>query len=188
MLNSPKKPVNSSNFSEELLDELEWNYDLFGNPVVTSFRGKKSAGRSAAETGALFESAVSEVIHNAGLPFEKKPKYTDYCNMEEREGDFKVFCKNGAYIWIEAKQLGNCESHTQKLAYIWLNSFEGAYGSHFILVYDYDISSKNSQKHLSKLQRYVDEKWIPHNRAAGRTVDFVYIGDLEEYLEKYNNV
>ena len=102
--------------------------DVYGNEIVKDLR-HNSAGKSAAESGKRFEDLTECVLNymsikeNCGIDWIKKPKYTCHFGLP-REGDFLLYA-NGRQVHIECKQLGNAESHFDKLSHCLLNVING---------------------------------------------------------------
>ena len=117
-----------------------WEYDLYGKPFIRDFR--PTAGESANESGKLFEEVVHFSIKSLDIPQTSQPRFKCHFGLTRR-GDFEVDLK-GRVVHIECKQLGNAESHFDKLSHCLMNLVHGCYGKEFWLVYDYNKNIKRS--------------------------------------------
>ena len=110
--------------SEKTREQLDIKRSLFQEEYVNDFR--PSAGASAVKSGALFEQVVQEKIQglmgNKSFKLFSQPSFTDYMDMDRR-ADFMLLTKehkSDQPLYIECKQLGNCESHIDKVV-VWFN-------------------------------------------------------------------
>ena len=176
--------------SPELIKML--NPDKLGNIVFhnTLFNDEKictdlrCAGDVAHESGARFESMTLDVLKYCNNPvrysIHKRPKF--YCHFGlSRQGDFLI-TNDKRYIHIECKQLGDVDSHFDKLSHCLLNVENGCYGKEFWLVYSYDRvkGNKNKIRHLKR--RCIEIK--KQVAIQGITFELILIDELPQYLAK----
>ena len=158
---------------------------IFGEELVID---RRSAGASAQKNGALFENYTFNELSNYNIAIEKRPKF--YCHYGlPRNGDFLVLTNdnNGdVKIHIECKQLGDVQSHFDKLSHCFMNLISGCYGYHFWLVYDFAKDSGNGPyKKMAKLK--VEAARIKKLVALqGINFELIHIEDLPEVMKAYN--
>ena len=116
--------MNANDISDRIKRQLDIQNDLFGNQFITDLR--PVAGKSAAKSGNLFEDIVYGKIVGSGRIINKRPKFKCHFGLS-REGDFEILTCDRK-IHIECKQLGNVESHFDKLSHVLLNLISGCYG------------------------------------------------------------
>jgi hypothetical protein len=126
---------------------------LWGEDVVTDWR--PNAGESACLSGRLFEDVTEDVLKsNSNIRnISRRPKFKCHFGLE-REGDFELLYKD-TVVHVECKQLGNAESHFDKLSHVFMNLICGCYGKNFWLVYDYN---KDGNKSTTKKIRHLEER------------------------------
>jgi len=152
--------------------------DIFGDKFIADYR--PVAGKSAAKSGQLFEDITEEIIKNnpdiRGIT--KQPIF--YCHFGlKRRGDFECVYKD-TIVSIECKQLGNAESHFDKLSHVFMNLVSGCYGKNFWLVYDYNLNAKPSTlKKIDVLEKRCLE--IKKQVALqGITFEYLTLGRLQD--------
>jgi len=161
--------------------EYQVKTDLWGNNVVTDYR--PIAGGSASRSGQLFEQIVADTFDMCGLPFAKKPKFKCVYGLK-REGDFLIEINNNL-IQVECKQLGNAESHFDKISHCFLNMLQGCYGSHFWLIYDYNREGKKGTIRKINALKETAETFQSQARLAGISFELVDINQLQDMVSKY---
>jgi len=183
--------------SEETKSKLDTKFDMFGNTVVKDFR-PNSCQMNAIESGQLFEDVTEDVLrgvndrYDLNIGIQKKPKFKCHYGLD-RKGDFAftVPTQNALEILrkihIECKQLGNAESHFDKLDHCWMNLINRKYGDFFWLVYDYDREGKPNT--LRKINLLVERcRQIKEQVAIqGISFELVLIDDLPEMVKRYSN-
>ena len=116
--------MNANDISDRIKRQLDIQNDLFGNQFITDLR--PVAGKSATKSGRVFEDIVYSKIVGSGCIINKRPKFECHFGLP-REGDFEILTHNRK-IHIECKQLGNVESHFDKLSHVLMNLVFGCYG------------------------------------------------------------
>ena len=183
--------------SEETKSKLDTKFDMFGNTVVKDFR-PNSCQMNAIESGQLFEDVTEDVLrgvndrYDLNIGIQKKPKFKCHYGLD-RQGDFAftVPTQNALEILrkihIECKQLGNAESHFDKLDHCLMNLINRKYGDFFWLVYDYDREGKRNT--LRKINLLVERcRQIKEQVAIqGISFELVLIDDLPEMVKRYSN-
>jgi len=168
--------------AEEIDDRLKKDLDvqnnLFGEQFITDLR--PVAGKSAAKSGKLFEDIVHSKIIGDDRRINKRPKFKCHFDLP-REGDFEIITHN-RQIHIECKQLGNCESHFDKLSHVFMNLVSGCYGNEMWLVYDYDGKASAGAK--NKIRALVKRGDELNQQVAlqGITFELILIDNLEEKM------
>ena len=163
------------------MDSNNIGTDLYGDKFIKDLR---SAGDVAQESGARFESITLDVLNfcnNGRYNITKKPYYENHWKLDNREGDFLISSVKRK-IHIECKQLGNAESHYDKLSHCLMNLIMGCYGKEYWLVYDYNREMKNKnkiQKLITRCQEVKEQVAI-----QGMTFECVHIDDLPIHLEQ----
>ena len=117
--------IDANMIPDRIKEQIVVSRDLFGNNFVSDLR--PSAGGSAAKSGNLFEKVVYNIlVKYTAYVIGKKPKFKCHFGLN-REGDFEIIMSNRT-IHLECKQLGNAESHFDKLSHCLLNVISGCYG------------------------------------------------------------
>ena len=153
---------------------------LFGEEVID----RRSAGACAQKNGALFENYTFNELSNYNIIIERKPKFWCHYGLPRR-GVFLIRT-NDEEIHIECKQLGNAQSHFDKLSHCLFNVVNGCYGNYFWLVYDF---AKDSKKGVyKKMQRLVIRSREIKKQVANQGINFelVHIEDLPTLMKQYN--
>ena len=166
----------------EKLGNIVFHNTLFNDEKICT--DLRCAGDVAHESGARFESMTHDVLKYYNNPvrysIHKRPKF--YCHFGlSRQGDFLIH-NNERWIHIECKELGNVESHFDKLSHCLLNVENGCYGKEFWLVYSYDRvkGSKYKIRHLKR--RCIEIK--KQVAIQGITFELILIDELPQYLAK----
>lgn len=136
---------------EKYGDKVKVQNSLWGEDIVTDWR--PHAGESACVSGRLFEDITEDVLKSRSniRSINKRPKFKCHFGLE-REGDFEILYKDNV-VHIECKQLGNAESHFDKLSHVFMNLICGCYGKQFWLLYDYNRDgAKNTIKKIKHLE------------------------------------
>ena len=137
---------------EKYGDKVRVQNTLWGEDIVMDWR--PHAGESAAESGKLFENITHDILKsNPNIRgITKKPKFKCHFGLP-REGDFELLYKDNI-VHVECKQLGNAESHFDKLSHVLMNLIQGCYGKHFWLLYDYNKEAPRATwKKIAKLEK-----------------------------------
>ncbi len=157
--------------------------------VNTLFEGelvidRRSAGECAQKNGALFENYVFNELSNYNISIQKEPHFRCHYNLP-RKGDFLITA-NDTSIHIECKQLGNVQSHFDKLSHCLFNVVNGCYGNYFWLVYDYAKDSKNGAH--KKIKELILRCRVIKKQVAVQGINFelVHIEDLHTIMKLYN--
>ena len=171
----------------KILNPKKWkdivfhNTIFYGEEICTDLR---CAGDVAQQSGARFESITHDVLKSCNNPIrysiQKRPEF--YCHFGlSRQGDFLIV-NDERYIHIECKELGNVESHFDKLSHCLFNLVNGCYGDEFWLVYSYDRvkGSKYKIRHLKR--RCIEIK--KQVAIQGITFELILIDELPQYLAK----
>lgn len=158
--------------------------DLWGNDVVLDHR--PVAGGSASKSGKLFEDTVARKFHQSNLIFEKSPSFRCHFGLS-RKGDFLININENT-IHVECKQLGNAESHFDKLSHCFMNMLRNCYGKNFWLVYDYNRQGNPSTlKKIKHLKNTCDD--IKQQASlSGISFELIDINDLQETIYKYKHL
>ena len=154
---------------------------LFGEEMVIY---RRSAGACAQKNGALFENYTHNELLNYNITIERKPHF--YCHYGlPRRGDFLIRT-NDREIHIECKQLGNAQSHFDKLSHCLFNVVNGCYGNYFWLVYDFAKDSKKGT--YKKMQKLIIRSRAIKKQVADQGINFelVHIEDLPTLMKSYN--
>ncbi len=178
LMNTMEKLRVSTNLVEKYGEHVKVQNDLYGNDVIVDWR--PCAGESATESGLLFESITEDILKSnpdiRGIT--KRPDF--YCHFGmKRKGDFECI-HNDNVIHIECKQLGNAESHFDKLSHVFMNLISGCYGQNFWLVYDYNLNGKKSV--LKKID-YLETRCEAIKRQValqGITFEYLTLGKLQK--------
>ena len=166
--------------SLERKSEMSSHIDIYGKPYISDLR--PSAGGSAQKSGALFEGVTYDVMSecniNTKYQITKKPKFKCHYGLP-REGDFEIHCPE-RQIHIECKQLGDVQSHFDKLSHCLLNLIARCYGNEFWLVYDYnrEIGNKNKiHKLITRCKKIKEQVAL-----QSITFECIHIDDLPKQL------
>jgi len=173
--------IKANEISDRIKEELDVKNDLFGDQFISDLR--PVAGKSASKSGRIFEDIVYSKIAGGGHIINKRPKFKCHFGLS-REGDFEIISAE-RQIHIECKQLGNAESHFDKLSHVFMNLVSGCYGKEMWLVYDYngDVSSSGHRKIESLIKRSAELK--KQVALQGITFELVLIDDLAEKMKKF---
>ena len=171
--------INANEIDDRIKKELDVQNNLFGEQFITDLR--PVAGKSAAKSGKLFEDITYGKIIGSGRIINKKPKFKCHFGLD-REGDFEIVTKNRK-IHIECKQLGNVESHFDKLSHVFMNLFNGCYGDEMWLVYDYNGNiSPRGKRYIDALVKRC-KKLKEQVALQGITFELVLIDNISEKIE-----
>ena len=170
------------NIPDRIKIELDVRNDLFGDQFVSDLR--PVAGKSAVKSGRAFEDIVESILYGKSRIVTKRPKFKCHFGLP-REGDFEIVSDKDRIIHIECKQLGNVESHFDKLSHVMLNLVAGCYGKEMWLVYDYNANvGPRGHRHIEALvKRCVELK--KQVALQGITFELVLIDDLEEKMKEF---
>ena len=174
--------LKANEIPDRIKPQLDIQNNLFGEQFCADLR--PVAGKSAAKSGRLFEDIVYGKIVGGGRIINKKPKFECHFGLP-REGDFEIIAPDRT-IHIECKQLGNVESHFDKLSHVFMNLVSGCYGDEMWLVYDYNgqISGRGKRCIDALVERCITLK---HQVALqGITFELVLVDDLEEKMENFS--
>ena len=162
--------------------------DVLGNEYYeTHGASNTNAGSMGNLSGKLHEDQTEYLLNqyrgHGKYDFVMRPKFKCHYGLP-RTGDFKVYFSDRE-VHIECKQLGNCESHFDKLDHCMLNLIQGCYGYEFWLVIDYNeesLSRAGKKKIDALFKRYaVIKKQVA---LQGITFEVVKINDLDKFLLK----
>tara|TARA_Y100000768_G_scaffold36147_2_gene23667 strand:- start:410 stop:907 length:498 start_codon:yes stop_codon:yes gene_type:complete len=154
---------------------------LFDEEMVID---RRSAGECAQKNGALFENYVHNELSNYNITIEREPHF--YCHFGlPRRGDFLI-TTNDAQIHIECKQLGNVQSHFDKLSHCLMNLVSGCYGNHFWLVYDYAKDSKKGAHKKINWLKLEAERRKKQVALQGINFELVHIEDIPAVMKAYS--
>tara|TARA_B100000212_G_scaffold220927_1_gene167356 strand:- start:102 stop:734 length:633 start_codon:yes stop_codon:yes gene_type:complete len=127
---------------------------------------------------------------------DEQPKYTDHYGRANKRKDFAIqkfnspsFLEQNKWeplqidpkIIIEAKWLGDCGSHVQKLDYEWANLRENCYGENFWIIYDYDRTVKCAIETVDMLSKYC-KKLKEEVKLKNINFEWIDVKDLEIYV------
>ena len=172
--------IDANMIPDRIKEQIVVSKDLFGNNFVSDLR--PSAGGSAAKSGNLFEKVVYNIlVKYTAYVIGKKPKFKCHFGLN-REGDFEIIMPNRT-IHIECKQLGNAESHFDKLSHCLLNVISGCYGKEFWLVYDYNGQLSGAAKHKINLLISRCKEIKEQVALQGITFELILIDDLSAKME-----
>jgi hypothetical protein len=166
------------------LENMKVKNNVFGETYISDLR-PDSAGMVAQQSGAHFESIVLDILNycnkNNRYHISARPKFK--CHFElNRESDYGIMYGPDwkTSIHIECKQLGNVESHFDKLSHCFMNVISGCYGKHFWLVYDYNREMGN----LNKIEKLIvrAKKLKEQVALQGITFETILVDNLPEYL------
>ena len=173
--------MKANEISDRIKEELDVRNDLFGNQFISDLR--PVAGKSAAKSGRVFEDIVYSKIVRSGCIINKRPKFECHFGLP-REGDFEILTCDRK-IHIECKQLGNVESHFDKLSHVLMNLVFGCYGEEMWLVYDYNggVSERGKRNIRALIERCIKLK--KQVALQGITFELILIDDLSEKMENF---
>ena len=158
---------------------------VYGEDFITDLR--PVAGQSAQASGALFESIVRQILkkYNIYNNYDICEKPSFHCHFGlPRKGDFELKTKK-RIIHIECKQLGNLESHFDKVSHCLLNVISGCYGKNFWLIYDFNREKFNNKKRKALVERCKNIK--EQVALQGITFETILTDDLPNHLKTVNN-
>jgi len=138
----------------------------------------------AQQSGALFENQVLDKLSNYKIEIVSQPDF--YCHFDlPRKGDFLIF-KGDKKIHVECKQLGNVQSHFDKLSHCLFNLCNGCYGKDFWLIYDYAKDSGRSA--LKKINHLITtcEKIKKQVLVQGINFELIHLDDLKDTMKLYH--
>jgi hypothetical protein len=151
---------------------------LFGDEVIVD---RRSAGQVAQKSGALFESQVLHELNKYGFGVSRRPHFR--CHFgSKRNGDF-LLTTNDKEIHIECKQLGDVQSHFDKLSHCLFNVVNGCYGDYFWLVYDYNKDTRESGQYKISLLKERCQQIKRQVAVQGITFELINIDDIKYYLD-----
>lgn len=170
---------------DETKKELNVRKDVYGEEIVTDLR--PSAGESAQRSGALHESIVLQIlkkhnIHNKYI-IQKRPPSRCHYGLP-RKNDFALITEKRT-INIECKQLGDCESHFDKISHCLMNLIQGCYGKHYWIVYDFNREKYNNKK----IKKLIERCKVVKEQVAlqGITFELILTDDIPNHLKILNN-
>jgi len=172
--------MNADEIDDRIKENLDVKNNLFGEQFITDLR--PVAGKSAALSGKLFEDIVYSKIVGSGRIINKRPKFECHFGITNREGDFEIITSDRK-IHIECKQLGNAESHFDKLSHVFMNLVSGCYGKEFWLVYDYNGQINPRGKKYIKALVKRSEQLKKQVALQGITFELILIDDLSEKID-----
>ena len=174
--------MNADEIDDRIKENLDVKNNLFGEQFITDLR--PVAGKSAALSGKLFEDIVYSKIVGSGRIINKRPKFECHFGITNREGDFEIITSDRK-IHIECKQLGNAESHFDKLSHVFMNLVSGCYGDEMWLVYDYNgqINSRGKRYINALNERCIKLK--KQMALQGVTFELVLVDNLADMV---NNI
>tara|TARA_S200000501_G_C20616970_1_gene652850 strand:+ start:235 stop:786 length:552 start_codon:yes stop_codon:yes gene_type:complete len=169
---------------EAIQKYVEIKTNLFGEKYVTDLR--PSAGKSAVKSGNLFEEFCYEIMIKtlkSGKQFiKKKPKFICHFGLD-REGDFEII-SGERQIHIECKQLGNVESHFDKVSHVILNAISKCYGKEMWLVCDWNEELGNRGKRYINALLKKGQETKEKVALQGNTFELVLAKDLQKFCEE----
>ena len=168
---------------DRIKPKLDIRNDLFGNQFVPDLR--PVAGKSAAKSGKTFEDITENILHGGKCLITKRPKFKCHFGLP-RQGDFQIeSIGDDRKVHIECKQLGNVESHFDKLSHVFMNLVSNCYGEEMWLVYDYngDVSQRAIRHIESLIARCVKLK--KQVALQGITFELVLIDDLPQMMKEF---
>jgi hypothetical protein len=168
--------VGVDDMSDRIKKELDVKNDLFGGQFITNLT--PSAGKSAAKSGKLFEDITYSKLIGDGRIIKKRPKFKCHFGLD-RKGDFEIVAADRT-VHVECKQLGNVESHFDKLSHVFMNLVFGCYGKEMWLVYDYD-GAKNKIRALVKRGDELKQQVA----LQGITFELILIDNLQEKMRGF---
>ena len=173
--------IDAKILNDRIKPQLDIQNNLFGEQFCTDLR--PVAGKSAAKSGKMFEDICKQIMINGKIQVNKKPKFKCHFNLN-RQGDFEIVT-NDRKIHIECKQLGNVESHFDKLSHVFMNLVSGCYGDEMWLVYDYNgqINSRGKRYINALNERCIKLK--KQMALQGVTFELVLVDNLADMV---NNI
>jgi hypothetical protein len=173
--------MKAEDIDDRFKKELDVKNNLFGESFITDLR--PVAGKSAAKSGKLFEDITYSKLIGDGRTINKKPKFKCHFGLD-REGDFEIIIASRV-VHVECKQLGNVESHFDKLSHVFMNLVSGCYGDEMWLVYDYNgqISPRGKKYIRALIERC--NKIKKQVALQGITFELILIDNLEEKMRNF---
>ena len=167
--------------SDRVKKDLDVQNNLFGEQFTTDLR--PVAGKSAAKSGKLFEDITYSKLVGDGRIINKRPKFKCHFGLD-RLGDFEIVSVD-RIVHVECKQLGNAESHFDKLSHVFMNLVFGCYGKEMWLVYDYNgMASVGAKNKIRALVKRGDE--LKQQVALqGITFELILIDNLGEKMREF---
>jgi len=153
---------------------------LYGDEIIID---RRSAGMVAQKAGALFEDQVRFELEDYNVKITSQPYF--YCHFGlQRRGDFLINTGDKE-IHIECKQLGNVQSHFDKLSHCLYNLHTGCYGNYFWLIYDY--AKDGTYGSLKKIDKLVErcKKIKQQVSVQGINFELIHLDDLHNYMKDY---
>jgi len=167
------------------MNEYRVVQDLWGRNVVTDYR--PVAGKSASTSGKIFEGVVHKKLKKTGVGVvTQNPSFNCHYGLE-RKGDFLINI-NDTLIHLEAKQLGDCESHFDKISHCLMNLERGCYGKNFWLVIGYNTEGKRSVIRKIDALKRTCQKIKEEVSSDGISFELVDIRELENFITKYKDI
>ena len=122
----------------------------------------KHAGKSAQESGKLFEDVMADVFNYCKISYERQVPYIDHYGQDKKI-DFKlrlpkqIMVPQLRNVMVECKQLGDCQSHIEKIDHCLMNFYNGSYGNHFWLVVDYNQENTAARRKVELIEHRLAE-------------------------------
>ncbi len=169
---------------KELLEGSVARPGVDGQYEITDLR---KAGNVAQKSGARFEQQTKNIINFCKnyykLPIELvRPTTGEFrCFWnQERKSDWNIVSAKKR-IKIECKELGDLQSHFDKLSHCILNVENGHYGKDFWLVYNYNRDKKDCHK----MNMFVEKCEEVKQRVAKFQINFecILIDDLPKHMK-----
>jgi hypothetical protein len=171
-----------SNIIETLssfINEDQVGTNLYGDKYIKDLR---SAGEVAQEAGKRFENITKAILieENVGrYNIIPQPPYICHYGLK-RKLDFGLESEE-KFIFVECKQLGDVQSHLDKISRHYLDVIQGCYGKYFWIVYDFNREKQNR----TKIDKFIlESKRIKeHVALQGITFECILIDELPNYLK-----
>ena len=175
--------LSTKNIPDRIKSQVEVQIDIYGNEYIPDLR--PIAGGSASKSGKLHEDMTEHYLYGPGREVIKKPKFECHFGLS-RQGDFEIKSKTRT-VHIECKQLGNAESHFDKLSHVFLNLICGCYGKEMWLVYDYNANILDSG--ARKIEALIERADVLKKQVAlqGITFELILIDDLEDKMVRFRD-
>ena len=167
--------------NDRVKKDLDVQNNLYGEQFVTDLR--PVAGKAAANSGKIFEDITYGKLIGDGRIINKRPKFKCHFGLP-RLGDFEIVSAD-RIVHVECKQLGNAESHFDKLSHVFMNLVFGCYGKEMWLVYDYNgMASVGAKNKIRALVKRGDE--LKQQVALqGITFELILIDNLGEKMREF---
>lgn len=153
--------------------------DIYGNEFIADYR--PVAGKSAFDSGDLFKNITLDILKsNSNIrSINDAPSFHCHYGLKRVGGSRFEFIHDDTVVRIECKQLGDAQSHFDKLSHIFMNLISGVYGKNFWLVYDYNlVGKKGTLGKIDVLERRCQE--IKEQVALqGITFEYLTLGRLQ---------